>query len=357
MSHSEKIPLVILGATGMVGQRAVMLLEGHPRFRLAALAASERSAGRPYAEACQWHLEGPPHGGMGHEIVHPCDPAVIEAVCGGKGIALSALDSEPAKTIEPAFAQAGWTVVSNASSFRMDRHVPLVVPEINADHLEMIRQQETPGCLVTNPNCTSIPVVVTLKPLLEKVGIEAVMVASYQAVSGAGYPGESAWDMVGNVRPHPGPEEEKLAIEPRKILGKAGPAGVELADFALSARCVRVGVVDGHLVAVSVKTRQPISPGDAEELFRTWSPDITRGLPSAPHPLMVIRSERDRPSPRFDTMEGRGMAITVGRIERCAVMGLKFFAVAHNTIRGAAGAAILNAELLARDFPHKVAGK
>ncbi|MCB9678805.1 MAG: aspartate-semialdehyde dehydrogenase [Alphaproteobacteria bacterium] len=340
----ERAPVVVLGATGMVGQRAVQLLSDHPWLELVGLAASERSAGRPYSEACAWRLPGEPYCGLDDELVRPCDPGEMLALTGGRpGFALSALDAGAAKEIEKPFAEAGWTVVSNASAHRMDPDVPLVIPEINADHLVLCERQRTPGSIVTNPNCTSMPVAIALAPLMRAVGVEAVTVASYQAVSGAGYPGESAWDMVGNVHPHAGNEEEKLALEPKKILGTVGESGVDLADFAMSARCVRVAVADGHLVAVHVKTRDPISPADATALLAGF-----RGLPlpTSPDPLLVHRTARDRPSPRFDIDNGAGMAVTFGRVEKCDVMGLKLFVLAHNTVRGAAGAAILNAELM-----------
>lgn len=347
MSGDGRWPIVVLGATGMVGQRAVSLLRNHPTLRLAGLAASERSAGRSYREACRWHLGGEPYAGLGDMPVLPCDAEVVAQACGGPAFALSALDTAAAESIEPKFADAGFAVVSNASAYRMAADVPLLVPEVNADHLALVSRQGRRGSLVTNPNCTAIPVVMPLAPVLRTVGVEAVFVASYQAVSGAGYPGESAWDMVANVRPHPGNEEEKLTLEPPKMLGTVGPNGVVPADFAISGRCVRVPVADGHLVAIGVRTKHPLSPGDFVELLRTWSPDSTAGLPSAPSPLFVFRDERDRPSPRFDADNGAGMAITIGRVERCPVMGLKFFALSHNTVRGAAGAAILNAELMA----------
>jgi len=339
------VPLVVLGATGMVGQRAVSLLRGHPWFRVAGLAASSRSAGRPYGEACAWHLPGEAHAGLGDVEVRPCDPERLAEVAGRPGVALSALDRRAAADIETAFAEAGWAVVSNASSHRMDDDVPLVIPEINADHLVLIDRQPWGGALVTNPNCTSIPLALVLAPLIEAVGVEAVVLASYQAVSGAGYPGESAWDMVGNVRPHPGPEEVKLGLEPHKILGALGPTGVVPASFPVSARCVRVPVADAHLIAVSVKTREPVGPEQAVQILTSW-PGGDLDLPTAPHPVIVHRGERDRPSPRFDGEVGGGMAVTIGRVERCPVLGLKLFALAHNTIRGAAGAALLNAELL-----------
>ena len=338
------VPVVVLGATGMVGQRALTLLADHPWLRVAALAASTRSAGKPYRDACAWHLPGQAWGGFGDREVLPCDPAAILAAAGRPGIALSALDAGPALEIEAAFRAAGWHVVSNASAHRMDADVPLVIPEVNADHLALLDRQPGPGAILTNPNCTSMPVAMLLAPLLRTVGIEAVCVASYQAVSGAGYPGESAWDMIGNVRPHPGNEEVKLGIEPKKILGTLGEAGIIDADFDLSARCVRVPVADGHLVSLQIKTTDPISPADAIALLSGW--DAGLDSPSAPRPTLVYRAERDRPSPRFDCGTGAGMAVSFGRVERCEVMGLKLFGMAHNTIRGAAGAAVLNAELV-----------
>jgi aspartate-semialdehyde dehydrogenase len=338
------VPVVVLGATGMVGQRAAVLLRNHPWFSLVALAASERSSGKPYRDACRWHLGGESYAGFGDHLVENCDPERLTAMAGRPGIALSALDTDAAFALERRFAAAGWAVVSNASAHRMDPDVPLLVPELNADHLALCEHQGLSGLLVTNPNCTSIPVVSTLAPLLRTVGVEAVCVSSYQAVSGAGYPGESAWDMLGNVRPHPGNEEEKLAIEPRKILGRLDGGRVHEANFEVSARCVRVPVTDGHLVAMQVKTKESLSPADAVALLSGFESGLD--LPSAPHPFLVHRAERDRPQPRLDADLGGGMAVSFGRVERCPVMGLKWFALAHNTLRGAAGAAVLNAELL-----------
>lgn len=345
MSPNEPVPVVILGATGMVGQRALTLLRDHPWFRVAALAASERSAGRRYADACRWHLPGPPHAGMGDVIVSSCDPEALLEVAGGPGIAISALESSAARELEQPFARAGWHIVSNASTHRMHPQVPLVLPEVNPDHLALLQQQPWSGSIVANGNCTAMPVTMALAPLMEAVGVEAVCVSSYQAVSGAGYPGESAWDMIGNVRPHPGDEEAKLEEEPRRILGTLRDGRIDPADFDLSARCVRVPVADGHLVALQVRTRDPISPEDAVALLEGWH-GRAGALPSAPQPVLIHRTERDRPSPRFDAEAGAGMAVSFGRVEHCSVMGLKLYALAHNTVRGAAGAALLNAELL-----------
>lgn len=337
----NKIPLIVLGATGMVGQRALMLLQNHPWFEVAGLAASPRSAGKRYHQACTWRLEGSRYAGFGDMMVHTCDPASFASLT-PKGIALSALDSDTAKTVEPAFAEAGWLVVSNAGAHRMQADVPLVIPEVNPDHLSLLAQQQTAGKILTNPNCTSIPLVITLAALRQKATIEAVFLSSYQAVSGAGYPGESAWDMIGNVHPHPGNEEEKVGEEPLKMLGQANQA----ANFPISARCVRVPVVDGHLIAVGVRTNPALSPQEAQTLFQEFQGNLDFDLPTAPKPLIEVAPERNRPVPRLDSDNGNGMAVTVGRIEACPVFGLKYFALSHNTIRGAAGAAILNAELL-----------
>lgn len=337
-------PVVILGATGMVGQRLLQLLTDHPWFCVGPLAASDRSAGRPFAQACRWHLDGAPWAGQGDRPVYACDPMVLAEVLGGPGLAISALPTDTARVVERAFAEAGWTVVSNASAYRADPLVPLIVPEVNADHLTLVERQPWTGRIVTNPNCTSTPLTLALAPLHREVGVEAVCAASYQAVSGAGYPGESAWDLLGNVRPHPGDEEAKVAAEPRRMLGTLGPSGITPASFAVSARCVRVPVVDGHLVAAQIRTTTPITPERAVQILQAWAPDLD--LPSTPRPVLRLDDRRDRPQPRLDAGAGAGMAVTIGRVERCEVMGLKLFCLAHNTVRGAAGAALLNAELL-----------
>lgn len=329
------IPVAILGATGMVGQNFVSLLARHPRFRVEALCASERSAGRRYGEAAPWRLDGDPL--MAEAPVLPCEPGQV-----GPRVVFSALDKAAAREIEPAFRAAGYRVISNASAFRADPDCPLIVPEVNPEHAEQVRGRD--GYIVTNPNCTCIPMTVALAPLDRAWGVQAVTVASYQAVSGAGYPGESAWDILGNVHPHPGDEEEKVAAEPKKILGTWNGREVVHAPFPISARCVRVPVADGHLVAVNVKLRGSPSVGEVVEALRGFAGPYP--LHSSPRPLIRVTERRDRPTPRTDAMAGGGMAITVGRVEPCEVMTVKFFALAHNTIRGAAGAAIANAELL-----------
>ena len=320
----------------MVGQRFVELLAHHPQFRLTELCASERSVGRRYGDAAPWRLDSAP--ALQEVEVRPCEPGRV-----GARVVFSALDKGVAATMEPAFRDAGYRVISNAASFRMDPTAPLLIPEVNPDHAELVRGKD--GYIVTNPNCTCIPMTVALAPLDRAFGVEGVTVASYQAVSGAGYPGESAWDILGNVHPHPGEEEDKVAEEPKKILGVRAGLQITHAPFPISARCVRVPVVDGHLVAVHVKLRGAPALADIEEALRTFVGPYE--LPSSPQPLVHLTSRRDRPAPRSDAMAGNGMAITVGRLEACPVMTVKFFALAHNTIRGAAGAAIATAELLA----------
>jgi len=330
-------PVAILGATGMVGQRMVALLDKHPALHIAAVAASERSAGKPYAQASNWVLEGDAPAEVGPMVVRTCEPGQMPA---GVRIALSALDASVAGPIERAFRDAGWAVVTNASAHRADSDVPLIVPEVNPGHLSLLDRQG-PGCIIANPNCCAIPLALTLAPLHEKWGVEAVCVSTWQAVSGAGYPGESAWDMIGSVHPHPGAEEEKLGIEPLKILGSA----TQPADFPISARCVRVPVADGHLLSVQVRLTGSPSAAEVAHALSSWQGNSPE-LHTCPQPPIHLTTRRHRPSPRHDVGRGGGMTVSVGRVEDCSVMGVKYFALAHNTIRGAAGAAIANAELL-----------
>lgn len=335
-SHGERLPVAVLGATGMVGQRFVQLLANHPWFEVVELAASDRSAGRPYGDACTWRLAGA--NPLAETRVVGCTPDAVRAP-----LVFSALDKGIAAEVEPAFAAAGRVVISNASAFRMTPGVPLIIPEVNPDHVEWVRaaREAGKGFILTNPNCTCIPMTMALAPLHAAFGVEAAMCASYQAVSGAGYPGESAWDMLGNVHPHPGDEEQKVAEEPRKILGSQ--AGVP-APFPISARCVRVPVVDGHLVAVNVRLRERPSLAEVTAALAGFrGPDALPSLPARP---IVLTPHRDRPTPRGDADAGGGMTVTIGRLEPCEVLTWKFFALAHNVIRGAAGAAIANAELV-----------
>jgi len=342
MPPTHRVPVAILGATGMVGQRMVQLLEGHPWLELVTLGASERSAGRSYGEAAPWRLPGacPPR--VAAMTVQPCEPAHLPP---GLKLVLSALDARPARAIEAAFRDAGCAVVTNASAHRMDPQVPLLIPEVNPGHLGLCDAQTGGdphrGYIVANPNCCAIPVAMALAPLQERWGVQAAIVSTWQAVSGAGYPGESAWDMIGSVHPHPGNEEEKLREEPQKILGAAGAP----ATFPVSARCVRVPTADGHLVAIHARLAGSPSVQEVHQALATWT-GSGPALPSCPQPPLILTERRDRPATRFDVDAGGGMAITVGRIEACEIMGVKLYALAHNTIRGAAGAAIANAELL-----------
>ena len=332
----SKIPISVFGATGMVGQRMLSLLDSHTDFQVVALCASPRSVGLRYSEACHWRLESPCPTQFAHMIVQESSASSVPDGC---SLVLSALDSSVAGTIEQKLAESGIFVVSNASNHRMDPTVPLVIPEVNPDAIEMFANQPWSGGILTNPNCCAIPLALSLAPLKKFGSINGCVVSTWQAVSGAGYPGESAWDMIGSVHPHPGNEEEKLAIEPCKILGE---------QFPISARCVRVPVADGHLLSVQVSLEGNPSPADAVDAWQEWNA-APATLKSSPRPLFHLQTRRDRPSSRFDVLRGNGMALSIGRVESCPIMGLKYFVLSHNTIRGAAGAAIANAELLANN--------
>lgn len=330
-----KIPISVFGATGMVGQRMLSLLDAHPLFEIVTLCASPRSVGKRYEDACQWRLETPCPSIFTDMVVQECTPTSLPKEC---RLVLSALDSSVAGEIEQDLAEHGIFVVSNASNHRMNPVVPLIIPEVNPNDLHLLTKQPWSGGILTNPNCCAIPLALSLAPLRQFGSIQGCMVSTWQAVSGAGYPGESAWDMIGSVHPHPGNEEEKLAIEPCKILGES---------FPISARCVRVPVADGHLLSVQVHLEHTPTPEEAKSAWNSWNQSLST-LPSSPRPLFHINTRRDRPSSRFDVQRGNGMALSIGRVEPCPIMGLKYFVLSHNTIRGAAGAAIANAELLAQ---------
>jgi aspartate-semialdehyde dehydrogenase len=343
-----RIPVAVLGATGMVGQRFIELLQGHPWFELAALAASERHGGRSYAEATRWRLSGSEMPAAATRLpVVACRP---EALPGVK-IAFSALPAEVAGEIEADFARAGVAVFSNAKTYRMAADVPLIVPEVNAGHAAAIVQQRKlrgwPGCIVTNANCSATPLVMALKPLQEAFGLRKVMVTTLQAISGAGYPGLPSYDILDNAIPYIGGEEEKVESETRKMLGtwKEGE-GFTDAPVVVSAQCNRVATREGHLECASVELERDASP---EEIIAAWvgyRPEPQQlQLPSAPQPALVYRSEPDRPQTLHDRDSGRGMAVSTGRLRRCPILSYKFVLLGHNTIRGAAGGSILNAEL------------
>jgi aspartate-semialdehyde dehydrogenase len=343
---STKIPVGILGATGTVGQRFIQLLEEHPWFQIEWLAASDRSAGKAYAEAAKWNLTSP----IPEKIAAM---RVSAATPDGRApqLIFAALDAQAAKEIEPAFAAAGHAVVSNSSAFRMAEDVPLVIPEVNGDHTELIKTQkwykDSGGFMVTNPNCSAIGLVMALAPLHRRFGVQKVFVATMQAVSGAGYPGVPSLDILGNVIPYISGEEPKMEAESRKLLGSLNGSGVVPADLRVSAHCNRVAVEDGHTESVSLQLQHQ---AQAEEIITAWNefrclPQKLK-LPSAPEQPVIYDSAPDRPQPRLDRDRGRGMSAVVGRLRPCSIFDWKFTVLSHNTIRGAAGAAILNGELL-----------
>jgi len=336
----EKLRVALLGATGSVGQKLVRLLHDHPWFEIETLAASDRSAGKVYHEAVHWLEASPLPSAVAEARVVTVDQ--VE----GCDIVFSALDGSTAGRVEPALVASGTIVVSNASSLRMDPAVPLVIPEVNPDHLELIRGR-TGGCVVTNPNCATVGLVLALKPLVDTFGVEAVTVTTLQAVSGAGYPGVPAMDILSNVIPHIEGEAEKLEEEPPKILGCLQAGAIEELPLKISAQVTRVPVIEGHLLSVSVKLRNPASAEEALRAFEDFrSPLEGLGLPSAPdRPVVVLRGRAD-PQPRLHSGLGQGMSVSIGQVRICPVLDLRFVALVHNTLRGAAGAAVLNAELL-----------
>jgi len=343
---SEPIPVAVLGATGMVGQRFVQLLDGHPWFRVVALTGSERTAGRIYGEACRWVLPHPMPDWAARMTLLPSDPGAVDAP-----LVFSALPSKTAREVEPRFAEAGAMVCSNASAFRREADVPLVLPEVNPEHLTLLATQRErrgwSGGIVTNPNCTTTGLAVTLKALQDAFGLRRVFVVCMQALSGAGYPGQPSLDVLDNVIPYIAGEEEKVEWEPRKILGALTDGEVRLADFRLSAHCNRVAVNDGHTLSVSVELAQSASPEEvAQALLAYTAPSAARDLPSAPRPVIAVLAAPDRPQPRLDRLAGGGMTTVVGRVRHDPLFHVKMTVLSHNTIRGAAGASIYNAELL-----------
>ena len=342
----ERIKVGVLGATGMVGQRFVQLLNGHPWFEVTEVAASERSAGRLYGEVMEgrWKVEGAIPPSVAQLRVKECRP---DLDC---RLVFSALDASVAGPIEEEFAQAGYAVSSNSRNHRMDPDVPLLIPEVNPDHVEIIpvqrRRWRGGGYIITNPNCSTIGLVMAIAPLHKRFGVTKVMVTTLQALSGAGYPGVASLDIVDNVIPYIGGEEAKVETEPLKILGQLEEGRFAFAQIEVSASCTRVNVRDGHLESVSVELRQKTSPEDLIEVWEEFDPLAGYELPSAPSPPIIVRREDNRPQPRLDRNEAEGMACVVGRLRECPILDYKFFVLSHNTIRGAAGAAILNAEYL-----------
>jgi aspartate-semialdehyde dehydrogenase len=345
--RKAKWPVAVLGATGAVGQMFVRLLSDHPWFEITDLGASERSAGKKYGEATRW-LEGalPPASILNRRVI-ACDPGVVSAP-----IVFSALDAVVAGEVEMAFAKAGKFVLSNAKNFRMDPDVPLVIPEVNGDHLALITCQRQHrgwnGAIVTNANCSATVAAVALAPLHQKFGIKQLFLSTMQAVSGAGYPGVPSLDILGNVIPYIADEEPKLEREVLKILGRYEDGEVTSATFKVSAHTNRVPVEHGHTICMTIGFEEKPSPEEAIETMKSWNGlASTIGLPSRPkHPLLVSDAV-DRPQPKRDVDAGDGMTVTVGRVRRDAVLDLRMVALGHNTVRGAAGGSVLNAELLA----------
>lgn len=332
----------ILGATGTVGQRFAQLLDGHPQFEITALAASDRSAGKVYSEACAWKLAGSIPENVRDIVVKPIEPPLD---C---DIVFSSLPSNVARETEEAFARAGYPVISNSSSYRMDEDVPLLIPEINADHVGLIETQKknrgfTKGFIVTNPNCAVISFTPPLAALHRKFGVDSVIVTTLQAISGAGYPGVASLDIIDNVLPYIAGEEPKVETEAQKILGGFVSGAIQKADFTVSAQCMRVNVVDGHMAAVRVTLKEKATLEEVVDAMRTF-PSLD--LHSSPPTFIEVTDEPSRPQTRLDRDNGHGMTITVGRVFPDTVFDYRFVALSHNTVRGAAGCAILNAELL-----------
>ncbi len=338
----------ILGATGMVGQRFIQLLENHPWFRITWLAASDRSSGKRYEDAAKWRLDTPCPTRIADLVISPADPE------GAPKIIFAALDTDIARELEPRFAAAGCAVVSNSSAFRMHPNVPLVIPEVNPEHLHLIEDQtwrkESGGYIVTNPNCSAIGLVMALKPLEERFGIEQIFVTTMQAVSGAGYPGVASMDILGNVVPFIKNEEQKMEEETLKLLGSLDGEHIQPLAARMSAHCNRVAVEDGHTESVSIKLGNKLGrPVTKEDMLAAWAeftPLSGQNLPTAPAQPVEWLAAEDRPQPRLDKNRGNGMAASVGRLRPCGLLDWKFTVLSHNTIRGAAGAAIVNAELL-----------
>ena len=341
---AQQIEVGILGATGMVGQQFIALLARHPWFRVSWLGASHRSEGKAYRDAAAWRLPTPPPDSVSKLVVEQAAPG------NAPKLVFSGLDSSVAGDIEAAFARAGHFVISNSRNYRMDPTVPLMIPEVNAEHLKLLERQGAargwPGRIVTNPNCSTVVLSMALAPL-RQFGLKTVLITTLQAISGAGYPGVASWDILGNVIPFIDGEEEKIQTETQKILGSLTDGAVQPHPVVVSASTTRVSVHDGHTESVSVKLEQSVTPEAIVEAFNGFRgrPQELK-LPSAPPQPVVYLTERNRPQPALDVNRDGGMTVTVGRLRACPVLDYKFIALGHNTIRGAAGAAILNAELM-----------
>jgi aspartate-semialdehyde dehydrogenase len=345
----KRIPVAVLGATGTVGQRFVQLLDGHPWFEVAAVTGSARTVGQPYGQGVNWVIPGDPPEPVAELIVQPTAPEL--AIDGQPPIVFSALPTALAREWEPQFAAAGYGVVTNASAYRMTPDVPLLIPEVNPDHTYLIPAQRRhngwDGFIVASPNCSTTSIILPLKIWQDAFGLEAALITTLQAVSGAGYPGVSSMDIMDNVIPHIGGEDGKLENEPKKLLGTVSNGTLQLANIRTSAQANRVPVLDGHLASVSVNLGQETTVDEAIAALEQWRPPgICQQLPTAPEHPLIYRPERDRPQPRLDRDAEDGLAWTVGNVRPCGVLDLRFLSITHNTLRGAASGSILNAELL-----------
>ncbi len=341
----KKRKVAVVGATGAVGQRFVQLLDGHPWFTVSALTGSERTVGRTYQQGCRWVLPGDMPTWAAELPVLPSEPGLDAEVI------FSALPSEKAQSVESDFAAADYQVFSNAAAHRAAADVPLLIPEVNSEHAALVDAQRNRrgwnGCIVTNSNCTAAGVTISLKPLLNVFGLRRVFVVSLQAISGAGYPGVAALDLTDNVVPFIEGEEEKLETEPLKMLGSCDRDRVMPADFGISAHCNRVAVSDGHVVCVTVELGRPASPAEVRDAMDSFvPPQAVRELPSSPPQVLSVRRENDRPQPRRDRDAGFGMTTVVGRVRADNVLHIRYVVLSHNTIKGAAGGSLQNAELL-----------
>ena len=340
-----KVKVGVLGATGSVGQRFIQLLENHEYFEVVALGASDKSAGNLYKDVMKsrWKVSSKIPDYAANMKITRCTPKDTPGV----DLVFSGLDSDVAGEVETEYAKAGVMVISNSKNHRTDKDVPILSAEVNSEQLKVLDAQKTKGKIITNSNCTIMGVTITLKPLLDAYGIESVFIVSMQAISGAGYPGVPSLDILGNVIPHIGGEEEKVEMEPQKCLGKVSGGKIVPANFKISAHCNRVPVVDGHTVCVSVKLKKKTTVEKIKKLWAEFSGEPQKlKLPSAPLQVIDYRDEIDRPQPRLDLLNGNGMTTTVGRLRPDPLFDFKYVVLSHNTIRGAAGAAILNAELV-----------
>lgn len=344
----SKLPVAVLAATGSVGQRFVQLLDNHPWFEVVALTGSDRGLGQPYGEVCRWLLADEMPAWARDMPVLPSTPEAVQVP-----LVFSGLPTDVARDVEPLFAQASAAVCSNASAYRTAPDVPILLPEINAGHAHVIQAQRAQrgwaGLIATNSNCTCTGMTIALKPLMDAFGLRRVFAVSMQALSGAGYPGVASMDIADNMVPFIGGEEDKVEWEPRKMLGRLNGGSIELADFGVSAHTNRVSVSDGHTVVLSIEFERRASPQEVSQCLSSFqTEEIARDLPSAPQPPILVRAEANRPQPRLDRMTGKGMTTVVGRVREDSLFDARMVVLSHNTIRGAAGGSIFNAELLVK---------